>query len=123
MNDKAVVENHGRLKVSNILGVPQNPPKQCPPNSTKQRWFDNFSHRVDGGMLTIRNFRFGGESMGITAVVNWAPFICAEIQSALETELCGRVATNGTAPLPPHMRGAEGSSIIIESSEFGGASI
>ena len=41
--------------------------------------------------------------------------------SALETELCGRVPTNGTAVLPPRMRGAEGSSIIIESSEFGGS--
>ena len=120
MADKAVVENHGRLKVSNILGVPRNLPSSCPPNSTRQRWFDNYSHRVDGGMLTIRNFRFGGEAMGITAVVNWAPFICAEVVSALETELCGRVATSGGAPLPPRMRGAEGSSIIIESSEFGG---
>ena len=26
------------------------------------RWFDNYAHRVSGGMLTIRNFRFGGES-------------------------------------------------------------
>ena len=26
------------MKDSNILGVPENPPKQCPPNSTKQRW-------------------------------------------------------------------------------------
>ena len=72
MTDKAIIENHGRLKVSNILGVPQNllPTKSCPSNSTKQRWFDNYAHRVDGGMLTIRNFRFGGESMGITAIVN-----------------------------------------------------
>lgn len=90
-----------------------------PPKRTCCR-FDNYSHRVDGGMLTIRNFRFGGEFMGITAVVNWAPYICEEVQSALETELCGRVPTSGAAPLPPHMRGAEGSSIIIESSEFGG---
>ena len=95
------------------------PPFPPPPKRTCCR-FDNYSHRVDGGMLTIRNFRFGGEAMGITAVVNWAPYICEEVQSVLETELCGRVPTSGAAPLPPHMRGAEGSSIIIESSEFGG---
>lgn len=57
---------------------------------------------------------------GITAVANFAPFVCEEVMSVLETEMCGRVPTNGSAALPSAMRGSGGSSIIIESSEFGG---
>ena len=43
----------GRLKVSNILGVPENPPKQCPSNSTKQRWCVHGTNKrkADGGTL------------------------------------------------------------------------
>lgn len=64
MIDKAVVENHGRLKVQNILGNPEALVRSCPSNASRARWFDNYSHRVDGGMLTISNFRFGGEARG-----------------------------------------------------------
>ena len=46
-----------KLFISNILGVPCNHVK--PVNSSKQRWIDNYSHRVDGGTLHVRNFRFG----------------------------------------------------------------
>jgi hypothetical protein len=35
-----------------------------------QRWIDNYS------VVTARNFRFGGESAGFTAVVNFAPYDC-----------------------------------------------
>ena len=120
MTNKAVVENHGRLHVRNILGNPESSSKSCPSNRSRARWFDNYSHRIDGGMLTISNFRFGGEARGITAVVNHAPFICEEVESALESQLCGRVDRSSSGALPAAMRGAEGSSIIIEHSEFGG---
>ena len=59
MTDKAAVENHGRLHVHNILGNPEATARSCPTNASRARWFDNYSHRVDGGMLTITNFRFG----------------------------------------------------------------
>lgn len=102
-------------------------------------------------MLTISNFRFGGEARGpsdcvplpallktlrecsllrshmrhpgITAIVNHAPYFCEEVSSALESQLCGRVNRSLPSSQPSFssgMRGAEGSSIIIESSEFGG---
>ena len=53
MTDKAAIENHGRLKVSNILGVPENPPKQCPPNSTKQRWCVRGINKCKAGCGTV----------------------------------------------------------------------
>ena len=56
------------------------------------RWFDNYAHRVSGGMLTIRNFRFGGESKGITAVVNFAPFVCG---GAARRQSCAVISAAG----------------------------
>jgi hypothetical protein len=116
MWNKSVVENHDKLFVSNILGVPTNPGET---NATLMSWFANYAHRVDGGTLHVRNMRFGGEGGGLTAVVNFAPYSCFEQMSELETEMCGRVPHSG-GPLPPHMRGAAGSSIIIEGSQIGG---
>jgi hypothetical protein len=58
MKDKAVIENHGWLVCEHICGVPMVTPEN------DQRWFDNY------GGLTCRNFRFGGEFAGFTAVVN-----------------------------------------------------
>jgi hypothetical protein len=83
------------------------------------RWIDNYSHRVDGGTLHVRNMRFGGEAGGITAVVNYAPFACREVQSKLETEMCGRVNRSGPVPTSG-MRGAGGSSILIQGSAIAG---
>lgn len=42
MVDKAVVENHGRLKVRNILGNPEALLRSCPSNASRPRWFDNY---------------------------------------------------------------------------------
>ena len=64
--------------------------------------------------------RFGGEAGGITAVVNYAPFACQEVSSQLETEMCGRVNRSGPVP-NSGMRGAGGSSVIIEGSVIAGA--
>ena len=127
MFNKSVIENHGRLHVDNILGVPQNMGMGHnnmgnTSNASRNRWFDNYSHRIDGGILQIRGFRFGGEREGITAVVNYAPFVCKTIQSAWEEQMCGRVARGGEA-LPHAMRGAVGSSIVIENSEFSGSDL
>ena len=53
-------------------------------------------------------------------IENHAPFICEEVSSALESQLCGHVNRSSSAALTAAMRGAAGSSIIIEHSEFGG---
>ena len=59
--NKAVIENHGTLVCTDILGVPL-----CGGNDL--RWIDNYNS------LTCRNFRFGGEFGGFTPVVNYAKF-------------------------------------------------
>lgn len=58
MKEKAVIENHGGLVCEHICGVPMVTPEN------DQRWIDNY------GSVTCRNFRFGGEFAGFTAVVN-----------------------------------------------------
>jgi hypothetical protein len=63
MKDKAAIENRsGSLLLEDICGVPAVNPEN------DQRWIDNYS------VVTARNFRFGGESAGFTAVVNFAPY-------------------------------------------------
>lgn len=120
MSNLAVIENHDKLMVANILGVPQNRNgSHDATNATRMRWIDNYSHRVDGGTLHVQNMRFGGEAGGITALVNHAPFACQEVLSKLETEMCGRVPRSGPIPTSG-MRGAGGSSIIIEGSAISG---
>ena len=61
MRNKAVIENHDRLFVENIVGVPAS--YSLPWNVTRGRWIDNYAHRVDGGMVHVRNSRFGGEGV------------------------------------------------------------
>ncbi len=58
----AVIENHGTLICTNILGVPY-------VVNDDLRWIDNH-----GLNLTCRNFRFGGEGGGFTPVVNYAKY-------------------------------------------------
>jgi len=63
MKDKAVIENRsGSLLLEDICGVP------AVARDNDQRWIDNYS------VVTARNFRFGGERAGFTAVVNFAPY-------------------------------------------------
>jgi hypothetical protein len=63
MKGKAVIVNRsGSLLLENICGVPG------VQRDNDQRWIDNYS------TVTARNFRFGGESAGFTAVVNFAPY-------------------------------------------------
>jgi len=63
MKDRAVIENRsGSLLLQNICGVPG------VDRNNDQRWIDNYS------TVTVQNFRFGGESSGFTAVVNFAPY-------------------------------------------------
>jgi hypothetical protein len=63
MKDKAVIENRsGSLLLENICGVPG------VERDNDQRWIDNYS------TVIARNVRFGGESAGFTAVVNFAPY-------------------------------------------------
>ena len=63
MKDKAAIENRsGSLLLEDICGVP------AVTRDNDQRWIDNYS------VVTARNFRFGGERAGFTAVVNFAPY-------------------------------------------------
>lgn len=62
MAHKAVIENYGDLLCENILGVPG------VTTGNDQRWIDNYRR------VTCRDFRFGGEGGGFTAVVNFAPY-------------------------------------------------
>jgi hypothetical protein len=117
LHDGAVIENHDKLFIRNILGVPCN--RVTPPNASKQRWIDNYSHRIDGGTVHVKNFRFGGESSGLPAIVNFAPYACREVieKPDLETEMCGRL--NRSGPIAPGgIRGSGGASIVIEGSVF-----
>jgi hypothetical protein len=115
LTDGAVIENHDKLFISNILGVPCNRRG----NASKQRWIDNYSHRIDGGTVHVRNFRFGGESTGLPALVNFAPYACREViqKPDLETEMCGRMKRAGSQ-VQGGVRGSGGSSILIEGSVF-----
>jgi hypothetical protein len=117
LTNGAVIENHDKLFISNILGVPCN--HVNPPNASKQRWIDNYSHRIDGGTVHVRNFRFGGESAGLPALVNFAPYACREIiqKPDLETEMCGRMNRSGPQ-VQGGVRGSGGSSVVIEGSVF-----
>jgi hypothetical protein len=68
---KALFENHDRLLLTRMLGVPE------PIAGNDQRWIDNHNHGVIGGTVVARDCRFGGEGGGFTVVVNFASFLCA----------------------------------------------
>lgn len=68
---KALFENHDKLILLRMLGVPE------PIEGNDQRWIDNYNHGDQGGVLTARDSRFGGEGGGFTVVVNFASFLCA----------------------------------------------
>lgn len=63
MKNQAAIENRsGCLLLEDICGVP------AVNAQNDQRWIDNY------GAVTARNFRFGGESAGFAAVVNFASY-------------------------------------------------
>jgi hypothetical protein len=76
MDSMAVIENHGVMHISNLLGVPRvsgaredwTDPSGRTRTASRQRWIDNY------GVLHVRNSRFGGEDGGFAAVYNFAPF-------------------------------------------------
>jgi hypothetical protein len=68
---KALFENHDKLILLRMLGVPQ------PIAGNDQRWIDNHNHGDQGGVVVARDSRFGGEGGGFTVVVNFASFLCA----------------------------------------------
>eukprot|EP01043_Picozoa_sp_COSAG02_P016495 COSAG02_NODE_728_length_17995_cov_52.042244_1_plen_565_part_00 len=63
-SNKAIVENHGKLHMVRVLGVPHVIP------GMKQRWIDNHA------FVTLVDSRFGGEFGGMTIVINYASFVC-----------------------------------------------
>ena len=71
--NKALFENHDKLFLSRMLGVPES---GIVPGSD-QRWIDNHNHGATGGQVVARDCRFGGEGGGFTVVVNFASFLCA----------------------------------------------
>eukprot|EP01052_Picozoa_sp_SAG31_P008605 SAG31_NODE_437_length_15714_cov_8.527344_14_plen_335_part_00 len=63
-SNKAIVENHGKLHMVRVLGVPH------VIAGMKQRWVDNYA------FVTLVDSRFGGEFGGMTIVINYASFVC-----------------------------------------------
>lgn len=93
-NDTAVIENHDRLWLSNVLGVPH----EVRGAGSLQRWVDNYAFRSEGGRVSMRGFRFGGEGHGLGGVWNFAPFACDLVQSPYtHLTLCGRIPHNATS--------------------------
>eukprot|EP01052_Picozoa_sp_SAG31_P039002 SAG31_NODE_5319_length_2613_cov_1.815036_2_plen_575_part_00 len=70
-SSKALFENHDKIILSRMLGVPH------PIAGNDQRWIDNFNHGISGGTVVARDSRFGGEGGGFTVVVNFASFLCS----------------------------------------------
>ena len=113
---RGVIENHDHLFLRDILGVPCNKQPAHAPSQTY--WIGNHAY------THARNFRFGGEMGGFLALMNFAPYICEEIfgpkaPDGFQYEMCGLVNKSG-APLPPKMRTAPTSSVILESCAFSG---
>lgn len=108
-DDTAVIENHDRLWMSNVLGVPH----EVRGPASGQRWVDNYAFRSEGGRVSMRGFRFGGEGHGLGGVWNFAPFACDLVQSPYShLTLCGRVPHNATV-LPPDTHFVAGGAVTI----------
>lgn len=87
-SDTAVFENHDRLFLTKILGVP----RDLSGPTSKQRWIDNYAYRYDAGRVSLREFRFGGEGAGMGGIYNFAPFACQLVQSPYShMDLCKRI--------------------------------
>lgn len=88
MSGKAVFENHDRLFLRDVLGVPG---AAYAPNANA-RWVDNFSHRLSGGWVHMKEVRFGDEmGCAMAAVLNFAPHVCESVPSRWDSDLlCGR---------------------------------
>ena len=108
--DSAVFENHDRLFLKDVLGVPRESGHSA---ASRQRWVDNYAYRSAGGGLQMRRFRFGGEGSGLGGVFNFAPFACHLVRSNFShLDLCARIPH--TAPrAPPNTSIVPGSSIAI----------
>ena len=108
--DSAVFENHDRLFLKDVLGVPRETGHTA---ASRQRWVDNYAYRYDGGTLQMRRFRFGGEGSGLGGVFNFAPFACHLVRSNFShLDLCGRIPHSATVA-PPNTSIVPGSSITI----------
>eukprot|EP00040_Diaphanoeca_grandis_P005372 m.32587 g.32587 ORF g.32587 m.32587 type:complete len:543 (+) comp16666_c1_seq2:178-1806(+) len=113
-NNSAVFENHDRLFLSNILGVP----RDLAGAPAQQRWVDNYAYRYDGGRVSMTQFRFGGEGKGMSGVYNFAPFACQEVISQYShMALCGRIPHTATA-VPPNTSIVPGSALTITNSQI-----
>ncbi len=112
--DSAVFENHDRLFLSDILGVPRESGHSA---AARQRWVDNYVYRSAQGRVGIRQFRFGGEGSGLGGVFNFAPFACQLVQSSFShLDLCARIPHTATA-VPPNVS-LSMSAITIEDSQL-----
>lgn len=93
-NDTAVFENHDRMVLSHIVGVP----REVLGPTTRQRWVDNYAFRLSGNGVALRDFRMGGEGNGLGGIYNFAPFTCILIQSPYsKLDLCGRIPLNASS--------------------------
>jgi hypothetical protein len=118
---RGVIENHDKLFLRDILGVPCNKNGEAakPHIPSETYWIGNY------GFTHAHNFRFGGEMGGFLPVMNFAPFMCHEIfgpkaADGFQYEYCGKVNKSGQ-PLPTRMRSSPSSSIILDSCLFAGS--
>jgi hypothetical protein len=118
---RGVIENHDKLFLRDILGVPCNKKGNAaqPHIPSETYWIGNH------GFTHAHNFRFGGEMGGFLPVMNFAPFMCHEVlgpkaADGFQYEYCGLVNKSGE-PLPTKMRSSPSSSIILESCLFAGS--
>ena len=108
-NDTAVIENYDRLWMSNVLGVP----REVRGGGSRQRWVDNYLFRAEGGRVSMRAFRFGGEGGGMAGIYNFAPFACELVPSPYShLDVCATIPHNASS-LPPNSTVLGGTAISI----------
>lgn len=111
-NNTAVIENHDRLWMSHVLGVP----RETRGAASRQRWVDNYLYRSAGGRISMHAFRFGGEGGGLGGIWNFAPFACELVPSPYShLELCARIPHNAST-LPAATTVVPGAAITITDS-------
>ena len=95
--NKAIFENHDKLTLLRLVGVPQ------PQAGHNSRWIDNGPGKGNpSALLVARDCRFGGEAGGMTVVVNRQSFLCVPGTGYPVNASCEPPPGHG--PLPPTTR-------------------
>jgi hypothetical protein len=97
--DKAVFENHDKLILLRMVGVPAG--NRIANN--KNRWIDNGpSLGKPEGLLVARDCRFGGEAGGMTILINRVSFMCVHMKTSgvPKYPICNPPPGRGPMPAP-----------------------